>query len=502
MSLSDNDLIKVEDTSTVLLAKVKEVDSVSNMYGICRNEGFTDVSIHYVGGLWVWIQFENSKSCEAFKENESLKSFWTIIRYVSPSFTVDERLIWIEIRGLPLCAWGSNAIKKVTSLFGKFKFFDSDSENTMSLGRACISTKRQSTISESVSVIIHGKSFDVHVHEIRAWSTIINDEYREPDEKDGEAESYTSNEEENPMDTLDDFVEQVVEEKGKSHSTNEGSHVETASSGGKPPGFENAVKKEDIPHSVPTKEDSVVNSKEEEKKASDSDVSIPPGFESLVKRDNECSNSSPRSKGDALGYDVKGCNRSLRKMLNGIGASAGKWKNSVEDYFLINVYGPQKQPEKYILWDLLRSFIQNHQGNFILFGDLNEVRCETERFGSNFSSSDAAIFNAFIQDVGLIDLPMGGKMFTWMNKSGSKLSKLDRFLISNNVLLALSKLQVTVLDRVWSDHNPILLHCQNNDFGPTPFKVYHSWFERCDFDNVVKETWNSLAANCNTPKSG
>ncbi|GJZ16483.1 RNA-directed DNA polymerase, eukaryota, reverse transcriptase zinc-binding domain protein [Tanacetum coccineum] len=129
------------------------------------------------------------------------------------------------------------------------------------------------------------------------------------------------------------------------------------------------------------------------------------------------------------------------------------------------MYGPQQQPEKYILWDLLCSFIQNHQGNFILFGDLNEVRCETERFGSNFSSSDAAIFNAFIQDVGLIDLPMGGKMFTWMNKSGSKLSKLDRFLISNNVLLALSKLQVTVLDRVWSDHNPILLHCQNNNFG-------------------------------------
>ncbi|GJZ50112.1 RNA-directed DNA polymerase, eukaryota, reverse transcriptase zinc-binding domain protein [Tanacetum coccineum] len=183
---------------------------------------------------------------------------------------------------------------------------------------------------------------------------------------------------------------------------------------------------------------------EEEKKASDSDVSIPPGFGSLFKRDNECSNSSSRLK--------------------------GKWKNSAEDYFLINVYGPQ-QPEKFILWDLLRSFILNHQGNFILFGDLNEVRCETERFGSNFPSSDATIFNAFIQDVSLVDLPMGGKIFTWMNKS------------------------VTVLDRVWSDHNPILLHCQKNDFGPTPFKVYHSWFERCDFDNVVKETWNSFAAN-------
>ncbi|GJZ83083.1 RNA-directed DNA polymerase, eukaryota, reverse transcriptase zinc-binding domain protein [Tanacetum coccineum] len=339
--------------------------------------------------------------------------------------------------------------------------------------------------------------------------------------KDGEAESHTSNEEENPMDTLDDFVEQVVEEKGKSHSTNEGSHVETASSGGKPPGFENVVRKEDILHLVPTKEDSVVNSKEKEKKASDSDVSIPPGFKSLVKRDNECKcvlkedvhmaiGASAWINGIFLSINIRGSKDEERKRLKSMwgnfnfdyacsmarGRSGGiitmwdpnvftknriwcndnyvivegKWKNSVEDYFLINVYGPQQQPEKYILWDLLRSFIQNHQGNFILFGDLNEVRCETERFGSNFSSSDAAIFNAFIQDVGLIDLPMGGKMFTWMNKSGSKLSKLDRFLISNNVLLALSNLQVT-------------------------FKVYHSWFERCDFDNVVKETWNSLAAN-------
>nr|GEV40391.1 copia protein [Tanacetum cinerariifolium] len=45
-------------------------------------------------------------------------------------------------------------------------------------------------------------------------------------------------------------------------------------------------------------------------------------------------------------------------------------------------------------------------------------------------------------DVALIDLPMGGRMFTWMNKSGSKLSKLDRFLISNSVLLAHSNMQV------------------------------------------------------------
>ncbi|GJX07656.1 RNA-directed DNA polymerase, eukaryota, reverse transcriptase zinc-binding domain protein [Tanacetum coccineum] len=115
-----------------------------------------------------------------------------------------------------------------------------------------------------------------------------------------------------------------------------------------------------------------------------------------------------------------------------------------------------------------------------------------KRIGSSFSRRDAEIFNAFIHDASLIDLPMGGRRFTWMNKTGSKLSKLDRFLISNSVFLEHSNLQVMVLEKVWSDHNPIFLHCMKFDFGPIPFKIFHSWFDRNDFDDVVKEAWSGL----------
>nr|GEZ71468.1 RNA-directed DNA polymerase, eukaryota, reverse transcriptase zinc-binding domain protein [Tanacetum cinerariifolium] len=71
--------------------------------------------------------------------------------------------------------------------------------------------------------------------------------------------------------------------------------------------------------------------------------------------------------------------------------------------------------------------------------------------------------------------------------------KLDCFLISNNVLLGHFNMQVTVLDKVWSDHNPILLHCKKTDFGPIPFKLFHSWFNRKDFDDTVKETWTGVS---------
>ncbi|GJY22445.1 hypothetical protein Tco_0396103 [Tanacetum coccineum] len=86
---------------------------ISDMYHVCRNEGFDDIKIHHIGGLWVWIQFNSEKSRAAFTSNESLKKLWITSQEVSPSFVVDERMIWIKIYGLPLYAWGSSSFKKV-----------------------------------------------------------------------------------------------------------------------------------------------------------------------------------------------------------------------------------------------------------------------------------------------------------------------------------------------------------------------------------------------------
>ncbi|GJU09543.1 MAK10-like protein [Tanacetum coccineum] len=46
--LDECNLIKVEDASTVVMVNVKEIDTISNMYHVCRNEGFDDTKFHHI----------------------------------------------------------------------------------------------------------------------------------------------------------------------------------------------------------------------------------------------------------------------------------------------------------------------------------------------------------------------------------------------------------------------------------------------------------------------
>ncbi|XP_071728420.1 uncharacterized protein [Rutidosis leptorrhynchoides] len=77
-------------------------------------------------------------------------------------------------------------------------------------------------------------------------------------------------------------------------------------------------------------------------------------------------------------------------------------------------------------WTRLLTFIHDHEGVFVLFGDMNEVRFEEERFESMFNSKEANVFNSSIGDAGLVEMELGGRWFTWMNKPASKMSQIDR----------------------------------------------------------------------------
>ncbi|GJW50262.1 RNA-directed DNA polymerase, eukaryota [Tanacetum coccineum] len=173
-------------------------------------------------------------------------------------------------------------------------------------------------------------------------------------------------------------------------------------------------------------------------------------------------------------------------------AIMGTWIPSSTRLLVISIYAPQELSEKRDLWNYLQSFISRWDGETVLMGDFNEVRSERERFGSVFNQQGATAFNQFISSSSLIDPPLDGYAFTWSHKNASKMSKLDRFLLSEGLFDFFPHLSAICLDKNLSDHRPILLRESCLDYGPTPFRFFHSWFSLDGFDAFVENTWNSL----------
>nr|GFA49058.1 RNA-directed DNA polymerase, eukaryota [Tanacetum cinerariifolium] len=150
---------------------------------------------------------------------------------------------------------------------------------------------------------------------------------------------------------------------------------------------------------------------------------------------------------------------------------------------------------KRTLWSYISELISRCDGEALLLGDFNEVQSADERLGSEFDHSGARSFNHFIYTSGILEIKMEGYFFTWSLSAAAKMSKLDRFFVSEGILSAFPSSTVICLDSHLSDHRPILLKEIRIDFGPSLFQTYHSWFTRDGFDTMVEQAWKITPCN-------
>jgi len=126
--------------------------------------------------------------------------------------------------------------------------------------------------------------------------------------------------------------------------------------------------------------------------------------------------------------------------------------------------------------------------------DFNSIRSSKERHSVRDSQvvDDYAPFNEFIDDCSLIYLPLGGRKFTWFKGDGCLMSRLDRFLLSEEwCLIWPNCLQVAHL-RGLSDHCPILLLIDEQNWGPRPLRLLKCWQDTLGYNNFVREKWSSV----------
>nr|GFA43497.1 RNA-directed DNA polymerase, eukaryota, nucleotide-binding alpha-beta plait domain protein [Tanacetum cinerariifolium] len=111
----DETCIKELDFGMSLMGRAKDVYDIPNLPCIISKEGFQNVKLSYLGGMWVFFEFDSLALKEKFLNHSSIGSWFTDLIQATSSLKNDEMIVWISIEGLPIKAWTSNTFHDLSS---------------------------------------------------------------------------------------------------------------------------------------------------------------------------------------------------------------------------------------------------------------------------------------------------------------------------------------------------------------------------------------------------
>nr|GEY75748.1 RNA-directed DNA polymerase, eukaryota, nucleotide-binding alpha-beta plait domain protein [Tanacetum cinerariifolium] len=151
----DETCIKEFDFGMSLIGRAKDVSAIPNLPCIISKEGFQNVKLSYLGGMWVLFEFDSLASKEKFLNHSGIGSWFIELIQATSSFENDEMIVWISIEGLPIKAWTPNTFL---------------------------------IINERQKVIIQGKVYWIRVKELDAWFPNFQEDDQDDLSSDGESQ--------------------------------------------------------------------------------------------------------------------------------------------------------------------------------------------------------------------------------------------------------------------------------------------------------------------------
>ncbi|GJV09704.1 reverse transcriptase domain, reverse transcriptase zinc-binding domain protein [Tanacetum coccineum] len=165
------------DFPLAVLGCYKDFRSIANTCNLCRSEGFLDLEFKYLGGLWVLFDFTSLDARNKFLNHKGVATWFSSLKPWHDDFVVDERLIWLEIEGVPLRAWEKDTFTSIAKKWGELLFMDdSDGCNRLSK-RICIKSSHALLVFATIMVSVNDVTYAIRVRELCSWtSSFINDD--------------------------------------------------------------------------------------------------------------------------------------------------------------------------------------------------------------------------------------------------------------------------------------------------------------------------------------
>ncbi|GKA71150.1 hypothetical protein Tco_0777289 [Tanacetum coccineum] len=138
-----------------------------------------------------------------------------MLNHANNSFYNDERIVWVNIEGLPIHTLTRNKFVKVATKWGELVEMEDHEDKSLSCKRLCIKTKVDEIICEKFKVIVKGSVFWVRAKEMDTWALVFHED---------KYVSYSSDEEDN-----DYGFDGMNGDKKKSNANEEENKVEKVS---------------------------------------------------------------------------------------------------------------------------------------------------------------------------------------------------------------------------------------------------------------------------------
>ncbi|GJT12683.1 RNA-directed DNA polymerase, eukaryota [Tanacetum coccineum] len=570
MVIDDSCVVK-RDLQNHVMGEVKQFSLISNLRNLLLAEGFHIVNLAYIGGLWVIVELESSKVKSKFMKHVGVGSWFSRLCDAQSDFVSRDRIVWVDIEGVPLHAWSRSTFVKIGSKWGEVMEMEENKDDMFARKRICIKTSQEDNILDKFKIIVKGKVFVVRAKELFTWSPVFKDDtedgYCTKDEsvKAGEGaeknvgntDTHSNLEAESDVEAVSDTYfgdhdDKLEIDQNDVHSVND---KETSTD---PFGLYDLLKKRNkgvdnsgLERSFPYPQgltpevvqqtmknqgrivlirlcpvsvrrtkggfkirvldglarwvhynwgfsmDGCLESKAKKDWIRELNIKYKVSFltlqetktDSISTMEVKClwgnyqfehlaSDAIGNSGGILCTWDPNVFRKDHHIISDNFVALYGTWIPSKSNLLIISVYAPQSITDKRSLWSYITSLITRWNGECMVMGDFNEVRIEGERMGSIFNAKGANEFNNFISNSGLVEIQLEGYAFTWSHPSAAKMSKLDRFLVTEGLLSLFPHISALCLMSRYgflSDHRPILLRSSFFDYGATPFRLYHSW---------------------------
>ena len=161
-------------------------------------------------------------------------------------------------------------------------------------------------------------------------------------------------------------------------------------------------------------------------------------------------------------------------------------KHTSEVWKLVTVYGPCQSParDEFVQW--LYNLDINCDDKWLLLGDFNFMRSLENRNLPGGNVNDIFLFNEIIGHLGLIELPIKGRQFTWSNmQSQPLLEQIDWFFTLVAWTSDHPNTLVLPLARSTSDHVPCVVTIATAIPKARVFRFENYWVDLPSFHECV-----------------